>query len=255
MLWYKAWLDTRWRFLIGLALLFGSAVTIVLAYPKVMQLMPMLPNLNSAGGELGRRIREAAELTRTYRGYVWSQFFGETPTQLGTLFAVLLGTGGLLSQSAGGALFTLSLPVSRRRLLGVRAAAGLAELFVLTLISSLAIPMASPLVGQTFSVSSAIVHAVCWFAAGAVFFSVALLFSTVFADVWRPLLLACAVGLVLALADFAFRDLGMFSLFGVMTAETYFRTGALPWAGLLGSAAISAAVLYTASVNFARRDF
>ena len=53
-----------------------------------------------------------------------------------TLFAVLLGTGGLLSQaSGGGALFTLSLPVSRNRLLGVRAATGLAELLVLALSS------------------------------------------------------------------------------------------------------------------------
>ena len=44
---------------------------------------------------------------------------------------MLLGTGGLLSQAiGGGALFTLSLPVSRERLLGVRAATGLAELAV-----------------------------------------------------------------------------------------------------------------------------
>ena len=37
-----------------------------------------------------------------------------------TLFAVLLGTGGMLSQPSGDAvLFTLSMPASRRRLLGL----------------------------------------------------------------------------------------------------------------------------------------
>jgi len=254
MLFYKVWLDTRWRFLIGLVLLFGSAASIVLAYPKVMQLMPLVPSVN-AGGELGRRIREAAELSRSYRGYVWSQWFRQQPTQLGTLFAALLGTGGLLSQSAGGALFTLSLPVSRHRLLGVRAAAGLAELFVLAFVPSLVIPMLSPAIGQSYGVGSAVAHAVCWFIAGSVFFSLAVLLSTVFSDVWRPLLLTCGVALALAMADFVFRDVGLFSLSRVISGESYFRTGSLPWLGLLASAAISGAVLYAAALNFARKDF
>ena len=33
MLWYKAWLDTRWRFLIGLALLVSIALGNALSYP------------------------------------------------------------------------------------------------------------------------------------------------------------------------------------------------------------------------------
>src|SRR5207249_9746555 len=124
MLWYKAWLETRWRFLIGLTLLMCSAMGVVFTYPKVLELMPMLPAIK-IGGELGKQIREAAELTRDYRGYVWLQWFRKELLQLGTLFAVLLGSGGLFSQRS--ALFTLSLPASRRRLLGVRATAGLAE--------------------------------------------------------------------------------------------------------------------------------
>src|SRR5206468_435339 len=112
MLWYKSWLDTRWRFLIGLALLMLAAAGAVFTYPKVLQLMPMVPT--DVGGELGRRVREAAQLSREYRGYIWSQWFRQTPTQLGTLFAVLLGSGGLFGHGSGdGALFTLSLPVSR----------------------------------------------------------------------------------------------------------------------------------------------
>src|SRR5262245_51182501 len=149
MLWYKFWLDTRWRFLIGLVLMARSTVSIVLAYPRVMQLMPLLSTTDAGGGEIGRRIREVALLSREYRGYVWAQWFRQQPTQLGTLFAVLLGTGGLVSPSGGGGLFTLSLPVSRERLVAVRAAAGLAELFAIALVSSLGLPMVSPAVGQS----------------------------------------------------------------------------------------------------------
>ena len=253
MLWYKFWLDTRWRFLIGLVLLAGSAFSMALAYPRVLQLLPLVPSADT-GGEIGRRIREIALLSREYRGYVWAQWFHQQPTQLGTLFAVLLGTG-LVSPSGGGALFTLSLPVSRERLVAVRAAAGLVEFFTIAVVSSLVFPMISPAVGQTYSVSGALVHALCWFLAGAVFYSLALLLSTVFSDIWRPLLLACTVAFALAMAELVFRDLAPYSLFRVMSAESYFRTGSLPWTGLAASAAISAGVLYGAARNFARRDF
>ena len=252
MLWYKSWLETRWRFLIGLGLLMCSAAGIVLTYPKVMKLMPLVPMLD-VGGEIGRRIRESAELAREYRGYVWSQAFRQNLAQTGTLFAVLLGTGGLLS--GGAALFTLSLPVSRPRVLGIRAAAGLAELLVLMVVPSLLIPLLSPAIGETYSVTNALVHGVCLFIAGATFFSLALLLSTVFNDVWRPLLIALVVAIVLALCEQAFPDLSRYGIFRVMSAEDYFRAGEVPWQGLLVSAAASAAMLYGAAFSIARRDF
>jgi hypothetical protein len=255
MLWYKSWLETRWRFMIGLGLLMCSAAGVVLTYPKVLQLMPLVPNVD-IGGELGRRIREAAELAREYRGYVWSQGFGLNLPQMITLFAVLLGTGGLASQGAGGAaLFTLSMPASRTRLLGVRAAVGLAELLVLAVIPSLLIPLLSPAIGQTYGIGATLVHSACLFVAGAAFFSLALLLSTIFTDVWRPLLIALSVAIGLALGGEVLRDLSKYTIFGVMSGETYFRTRALPWGGLLAGAALSLALLYGAAVNFARRDF
>ena len=187
MLWYKSWLETRWRFVIGLVLLVCSAGGTVLVYPKVAKLMPITPALDLSG-ELGRRIRESVELAREYRGYVWSQWFRQNLIQMVTIFAVLLGTGGLPAQGSGGAaLFTLSLPVSRNRLLGIRASAGLAELLAL--------------VGEVFG------------------------------------------------------DLSRYSIFRVMNGEVYFRTGELPWPGLLASAIASAAMLYGAVIAFARRDF
>src|SRR5579864_3135669 len=131
MLWYKCWLDTRWRFLIGLALMACAACFVVATYPRVKELLPLIPALSSARGELGQKIRDAAEIQKTYRGFIWSQWFRQTPTQTGTLLAILLGSGGLLSQGSTGQLFTLSLPVSRAQLVGSRAATGLAEWFVM----------------------------------------------------------------------------------------------------------------------------
>jgi len=134
VLWYKSWVDTRWRFLIGLALLACSAAGVVLLRPRLMALLPLAPTLE-VGGELGRRIQEGVALAHDYRGYIWSQWFRQTPTELGTLFAVLLGTGGLLSQASGDAsLFTLALPASRSALIRARAAAGLVEWLAIALV-------------------------------------------------------------------------------------------------------------------------
>jgi len=255
MLWYKSWLETRWRFVIGLGLLMLSAASTVVVYPQVVKLLPMASNVDLSG-EIGRRVAESVELSRDYRGYVWSQWFRQNMTQLWTLFAVLLGTGGLLAQSAGGgALFTLSLPVSRNRLLGVRAATGLAELLVLAFIPSLLIAVLSPTVGQTYGAGNTLVHGACMFIGGAVFFSLAFLLSTVFSDVWRPLLIVLCVAIMLALSGHVFPDLARYSLFRVMSAEVYFRGGGLPCLVLTASTAVSVAMLYAATRNIARQDF
>src|SRR4029077_6040335 len=115
MLWYKSWLETRWRFLIGLVLLICSAAVTVFTYPRVLQLLPLLPA--HADGEIGRRILEAAALVREYRGYVWSEWFRKNLLETWTLLAVLLGTGGSLMPASGGAaLFTLSVAAPRDRI-------------------------------------------------------------------------------------------------------------------------------------------
>jgi ABC-type transport system involved in multi-copper enzyme maturation permease subunit len=255
VLWYKSWLETRWRFGIGLALLMLSAAGTVFAYPQVARLFPVLPNLDTRG-EIGRAIAESIELARSYRGYVWGEWFRQNMPQNWTIFAVLLGTGGLLSQaSGGGALFTLSLPASRGRLIGVRAATALAELLVLALIPSLMIPLFSPAIGEAYGFADALVHGICLFTAGTVFFSLTFLLSTVFNDVWRPPLIVLCGATALAIAHQVFRGFSAYSLIGVMSAESWFRSGSLPWFGLLLSAALSGALLYAAVRNIERQDF
>jgi ABC-type transport system involved in multi-copper enzyme maturation permease subunit len=255
MLWNKSWMDSRWRFLTGLGLLMFLAVGTVVEYPTVAKLMPMAGTIDTSG-PLGRLIKDALEIQRDYRGFVWYQWFRQNLVQLWALFAVLLGSGGLASTASGRpALFTLSLPITRNRLLGVRAATGLAELMVLAVIPSLLIPALSPSIGQSYSVADTLVHGACLFIAGASLFSLALLLSTVFHDLWRPLLIACAAAIVVAVGEEVFRELAPIGIFRVMTAESYFRSGQLPWLGLAVSAALSAAMLYAAALNFNRQDY
>jgi len=255
MLWYKAWLETRWRFVIGLAILMVSACGTVFAYPQVMRLMPLASTVH-ATGELGRRVQEAVELAREYRGYIWSQWFRQNLIQMWTVFAAILGAGGLLSQSSGGgALYTLSMPASRARLLGVRAAAGLGELLALAVVPSLLISLLSPAIGDSYSPVDALVHSACLFFGGAVFYALAVLLSTIFPDIWRPLAIALAVAAVIAIGEMFVRDVWPYGIFSLMNGETYFRSRHIPWAGLVVTTAAAAALLYGAASSLERQDF
>jgi ABC-2 type transport system permease protein len=255
MLWYRSWLETRWRFVIGMALLPLSAAVSVFAYPRVVKLLPLASQVDG-NDPIGKLVLEAAQTMGTYRGYVWAQWFNQNMTQQWALFAVLLGIGGLVAQTAGGgALFTLSLPVTRNRLAGIRAATGLAELAILALAPALVVPLLSPAIGQSYSVGDALIHAVCMFTAGSVFFSLAYFFSTVFSDVWRPLMIVVCFGMVLGFFEQVFRDASRYSLFGLMSGEMYFRGDGVPWLGLVATVVVSAMLLLAATRNIARQDF
>jgi ABC-2 type transport system permease protein len=258
MLWYKAWLETRWRFMIGLVLLTCSAVVVVWTYPFVVSKLAGTfdPDSLNIPGSLGDQIREGLALSREYRGYVWWQWFHQSLPQSWIVIAVLIGTGGLLSQTSGGAaLFTLSMPASRARLVGTRAALGIGEIALLAIVPAVVISLLSPAIGQRFSTMDALIHAICLFVVGGMFFCLAFLLSTVFSDVWRPAIIGIAAYYVLSFVEQVSGGLGRMSALSWMTAESYFRAGQIPWLGLLISVAASGVMLYGARLNIERRDF
>ena len=149
MLWHKAWLETRARFVTGLVILVILALGTVLGYPTVR----MLP-LNQAPlapGAVGRAIQQAIELARTFQGYVYQQWFTQNLPQTATLFAVIIGSGSVYTQSRG-ALYTLSLPASRAEVLQARAITGLWQLLVLAFVPSLVIAALAPAIGESQNV-------------------------------------------------------------------------------------------------------
>jgi hypothetical protein len=252
MVWLKTWLDTRWRFLIGFALLLLSACGIAVSYVQVEQLIPTVRAMNIPEGPLTERIEEAMEIQSTYNGFVWSQWFRGNLSALAMFFAAILGSGSPLSGAARGVTFSLALPVSRGRWLETRASLGLLQLLALVLVPSLVVVLISPLIGQTYSLGAAVVHSISVFIGGAVFFGIAFLLSTVFTGVLRPLLITCFIAIVIGF--FETRS-GAPGVFWTMAAESYFRDGAAPWIGWLVSVVLTGGLLYAAIANVERRDY
>jgi hypothetical protein len=119
----------------------------------------------------------------------------------------------------------------------------------------LLLPALSPLAGQSYSVADALVHALCMFVAGSTLFSLTMLLSTVFNDVWRPPLIVLCLTMVMQFVRVMLGGAPAASLLGVMTGESYFRTGDIPGLALLVAAALSGALLHAAALSLARRDF
>lgn len=252
MLWYKAWLDTRSRFWIGLVLLLVMAGGLVFEFPQMQKVAAGVGSLEE-GTPLREQLNAALEQSRTLRGFVWHQWFQQNALTLGALFAALLGTSRLFSGSTRGLLFTLSLPASRRRWLVTRAATGLAELLVLMVVPALAFPLLAPMVGEHYSFGDALVHALCAYVGIAAFFGLALLLSTIFRDTWRPILIVCLIAVCAMFFDLLVPN-GP-GILRALSAESYFRGGPLPWAGLAVFAASAAALVYASARKLERLDF
>jgi len=255
-LWNKFWLETRWRFISGIAILTvlagGQVVEWVATSRFLLQIDPSVVE-SYTSGPMGAAIREAMELQSSFRGFIWYNAFRDNLASGGTFFAILLGCGGLLSESSkGSALFTLSLPVTRRALFAARTGVGLAQCLVIAVVPPLLIPLMAPAIGQQFGVVDALAHGVCLFVVGALFFGLATYLSTFFADTWRPLVIALMIACVALVGSYAVPQIDVFS---VMNGATYFRTGSMPWTGLLTSAVVATALLYSASESLERRDF
>src|SRR5437762_2735644 len=107
MVWYKAWLESRVRFLIAITL-----VAALFAF-DIAQARIVMPQLGLAPTDFNQ--------------FVWRISFtrGAFICALGTL---ILCPGGLLRENVlGTALFTLSLPISRRKWLASRTLVALME--------------------------------------------------------------------------------------------------------------------------------
>jgi hypothetical protein len=177
MLWRKAWLESRLRFWVGVAIMIGASSLGVLFHDPVRSFL--------------------ATGTSPLDSYPWYicrilyQGFGRT---LFMSFAFLLGLGGLLRErELGTAGFTLALPISRERLVATRAIVGWVQVAGLAVAPSIVVVALSPLVGRTYPVAQALLFSVLWLAGGSALYAVAFFASAMFAGEYTGFMAAWVV--------------------------------------------------------------
>ena len=201
----------------------------------------------------------------TYEGFLWSLWFKGFLLGAWSVYAAIWGSlwnnvfgAGLTGSWNSGVNYTLSLPISRRRLFGIGSAAGAFSLLVLAVVPSLLVPVFAKSVGESYPVSQALIHSLMLFVGGVLIFSFSLLLSTLFKSTWTAMFIA--VGFVVALWPYRKltevpSEFPKWNLYHLMSGETYFLHGRVPWEGLAACLAVSF-VLFQVSVRlFERRDF
>lgn len=174
MLWYKAWVESRVRFLLA------ASVTLVACTASVVWHDPLQSFLAARSPSVD-----------TYISYIYRVWYAGFARTLFMIFAVILGLGGLLRErELGTATFTLALPFSRVRLMLVRATAGLLEVAALAAIPAIVGIAVSPLVHQRYPAAQAVEFALLWSAGGGALFGVAFLASACLAGEYTAFVVA-----------------------------------------------------------------
>lgn len=245
MLYYKFWRETRVRWAISAAVLTWACAIIVL---------------------FQRQFRARADESTTFASYIWGAVYKGSVRDLFVILSIGLGLGGLLQERKHGtAGFTLALPVSRLRLIIVRAMVGLAELAGLAAVPAVTIPLLSAFVGENYPATDAIRFGVLWFGGALVVFAVAVLLSSVLTGEYSAWILSfvCLTLYSLVVNTPPLQKFPQFDVFKIMNGRDmpYFRfsdyhlVGPLPWADLLVLASIGSVLVIAASRFIERRDY
>ena len=155
MLWYKAWLESRSRFLTCLATLTIFGVVFV--------------------GHAQGLIRPEWKADYNRLLFVTQQFI----VIMWILAVVLLGMGGIVRERAiGTSSLTLSLPVSRARLMGIRVGTGVLEAIALAVVPWTAVFLVSSLARMPILISQVGFYVLLLVGGGTAYFAMAVLVSS-----------------------------------------------------------------------------
>ncbi|WP_263418102.1 ABC transporter permease [Terriglobus albidus] len=189
MLLYKAWIETRIRFLAGLATTLIVCSYYLYAHSSLVAMWTHM--LQDPKGPHFGWMRLAIS---DYNFYLWHYLYDNYLQQIWCLFAALFAFGGLIREKQDGtSLFSLGLPVSRRRWLYTRLLVALLEGCALAVFSVLVIAIGSAVIHQTYSLSQVLAHTALMVGIG--FFAAALgnVFYTLFPSNYVSLILILAV--------------------------------------------------------------
>ena len=245
MLWYKAWRESRARFLLSAVALAVICASFVFFHRDT-----------SSG---------ISDEALSYPVYVWRITYKGYLRELFMILTILLGLGGLARERDHRTVgFTLALPVSRWRLLATRVLVGFAEVILLATIPAVVLPTLSPLVGQAYPPSQAWSFAILWATVGSLIFAMSVLASVVLGGEFTAPI-AALLGLVSYsfLADRPLVARYLTDIHDVMSGvdmpyfaeRTGILTGPLPGATLFTVLLAAAALIAIGARITSRQDF
>jgi hypothetical protein len=235
MLWFKAWLETRWRFcFIAASILFAWATP----------LWAPLFHLRAPAGVPESRLWLAVHVASVLL-YIFA--------------AIFLAGSGINSQTTYAAtsgfhpsmLFTLSLPVTRRRLLLVRAGLGALQTSVLVIVMAAYTLFDRPEATTAAQLLTYLARAiVCTMPV----YALSTMLACLFDEMWQfyGAFMCCVAAFVL---QSRIPGLSSLSPFRGMSLISYPIAGPIPWAPVIFSLALTAVLMYASTLIVQRKQY
>lgn len=232
MLFKKSWWETRFMLLVTIVVLVAFALWIGLA--------------SFDATEWSYKLQRNAALTNAdrqsldnFQGRMWTIWFKSIIAWVWTLYSILLGaachifTAAYAPSQTAIPNWTLSLPITRRRMLLTQATMAFGEVVLLAIVPSLLLSAATRLRGMEFSFANALLYSLLTVGGGAVFFGASYLLALLI----RNWLVGAAITAAVAGAAVGFLESidarPAWSPFTVMAGDSYFFHGHIPWLGVL----------------------
>jgi ABC-2 type transport system permease protein len=248
VLWYKAWLETRSRFLVSLVTLttFSSIFFHHALYISCSNTLPCPEKITRS--ERMSEFHRLLFINQQYVVIIW------------ILAVVLLGMGGLVREKAlGTSSLTLTLPVSRARLMRVRVATGVFQAIALGVVPWLAVLIISSRARMPISVAQVELYILLLVGGGLFYFAMAVLVSSLVSGEYTAP--ALAFGVVLLGAMLFDNWLRRFNVWRLVTGDfsidrnTFLLSKHAPWPGILGSLCAAALMLLASVMAVRRKEF
>ncbi len=182
---YKAWIETRVRFGAGLV---AASIVCIFHMEQHGWLVEMWTR--ELQNPKGYHFSWMPLGIHDYGWYLWHYLYDNYLQQVWALFAILFAFGGLIRErSDGTVLFSLGLPVSRRRWLFTRLAVALIESIALSLFAVVVVAVGSAFLHESFSLTQVLLHTALMVAAGAFMIAFGNLCYTLFPGNYLSLIL------------------------------------------------------------------
>ena len=247
MLWYKAWLETRSRFLTCLATLtiFSSVFAHHALHISCLNTLPCSEKISS---KFTPEFHRLLFINQQYVVIIW------------ILAVVLLGMGGIVREKAlGTSSLTLALPISRARLMRVRVATGVFQAIALDVVPWVTVFVISSRAGMPISITQVASYVLLLIGGGLVYFAMAILISSLVSGEYTAP--ALAFGVVLLAAMLFDNWLRRFNVWRLVTGDlsidrsTFLLSKHLPWLGILASLFFAVLMVLASILAIQRREF
>jgi hypothetical protein len=261
MLLYKAWVETRVRFMAGLV-----AATIVCIFYIQQHAWLVEMWAREWQNPKGYHFSWMPLGIHDYGWYLWHYLYNNYLQQVWAFFAVLFAFGGLIREKGSGTvLFSLSLPVSRRRWLFTRLAMAFMESAALSLFAVAVVVVGSAIIHQGYSLTQVLLHTTLMVGAGVFLIAFGNLCYTLFpGDYLCFLLTLLLLGVpYLVLQDYMqhLHSVGRTSWLGyldfahAMAGPWQLSWVTAPWLTLLGTWTLTAIFVAAAAAHGDRLDY